>query len=542
VEIIKAMRTGEAFKAMRSLGRNPLAATPAPHPPGHCMAHMKGDNEVEITYLEKAHKPIYAIKTKEICYTVSKIARVRVDDKVVEKRVFETRVKTVAYRVGYWVSETRIHAVVMDLSRLHVRRADGRPIDAAILPQLLQKYTPILDPLGGEAVSKFCLQAFKPEVLVFDYSTSESPGVEVLRKFDGARIWDERKVPANLYAFSAWNENGFGDRQLEMLKDAQSIVCLDLGATALTDEGMKHLEGFTNLRELTLDHTAVSDVGLEHLKSLGQLQYLSLKGNSNITDAGLKHLSEMKQLKYLDLEGTRITDAGLADLASLTGLGSLSLKGNSQITDAGLKRLQGMSRLGFLSLDSTGVTDAGISALGPLSELRSLELSHNPGVTDAVFKRLTPTEAGKRPDFLMLSELDIRGTKCTKARAEEFQKSHVPMHIQIKADFPVGPQPEITGPAKAPSTATLPAAPLPAGPRAPEAPSISPVPPAAGPSPPPGSPLPSAPVPSTTPAVPSGPQPAPAVSPPSPPSRAAKASPSDHNTLCQQPNRFNPLI
>ncbi len=42
------------------------------------------------------------------------------------------------------------------------------------------------------------------------------------------------------------------------------------------DEGLKHLEGLTQLRTLALQHTKVTNAGLAHLAGLSQLKYLGL--------------------------------------------------------------------------------------------------------------------------------------------------------------------------------------------------------------------------------------------------------------------------
>ena len=44
----------------------------------------------------------------------------------------------------------------------------------------------------------------------------------------------------------------------------------------MTDAGLVHLKGLTNLQSLDLDSTKVTDAGLEHLKGLTKLQSLSL--------------------------------------------------------------------------------------------------------------------------------------------------------------------------------------------------------------------------------------------------------------------------
>ena len=59
----------------------------------------------------------------------------------------------------------------------------------------------------------------------------------------------------------------------------------------MTDAGLEHLKGLSQLLALHLDGTQVTDAGLEHLKGLTQLQVLNL-GNTQVTDAGVKDLQQ----------------------------------------------------------------------------------------------------------------------------------------------------------------------------------------------------------------------------------------------------------
>ena len=59
----------------------------------------------------------------------------------------------------------------------------------------------------------------------------------------------------------------------------------------MTDAGLKHLEGLTQLQWLSLNDTKISDAGLEHLKGLTQLQSLWLL-RTKVTDAGVKKLQQ----------------------------------------------------------------------------------------------------------------------------------------------------------------------------------------------------------------------------------------------------------
>ena len=55
---------------------------------------------------------------------------------------------------------------------------------------------------------------------------------------------------------------------------------LGLLGTKLSDAGLAHLNGLTNLTFLRMDNTQTSDVGLAHLHDLKSLTTLIVRGDS----------------------------------------------------------------------------------------------------------------------------------------------------------------------------------------------------------------------------------------------------------------------
>lgn len=153
------------------------------------------------------------------------------------------------------------------------------------------------------------------------------------------------------------------DEQLaEKLKGVENFNELSLwGCTKITNAGLIHLKGLTNLKLLTLTHTSITDAGLVHLKGLTNLEKLILT-NTWITYAGLVHLKGLTNLKLLGLPSTKITNAGLVHLKGLTNLNALGLS-YTKITDAGLVHLKGLTNLKTLFLVETKVTVAGFKNL-----------------------------------------------------------------------------------------------------------------------------------------------------------------------------------
>ncbi len=119
-----------------------------------------------------------------------------------------------------------------------------------------------------------------------------------------------------------------------------------------------------NLKTLDILQLVATDTGLKYyLAAIEPRSVLDLRGWFRITDAGLMHLTGLTNLQDLTLSSTKITDAGLVHLKGLTKLETLNLNFCRQITDAGLVHIKGMTKLETLNLMQTQVTDAGVAEL-----------------------------------------------------------------------------------------------------------------------------------------------------------------------------------
>jgi Leucine-rich repeat (LRR) protein len=130
------------------------------------------------------------------------------------------------------------------------------------------------------------------------------------------------------------------DDGLLYLNSLDELKHLRITSDKITDAGLQHLQGVTNLERIDLDlmRTQISDVGLERLRGLTSIRSLSLS-KANITDTGLAHLKTLTELERLDLFGTKVSDAGLEHLKGLTNLTSLYLH-QTRVTVDGLQKLQ----------------------------------------------------------------------------------------------------------------------------------------------------------------------------------------------------------
>jgi hypothetical protein len=103
------------------------------------------------------------------------------------------------------------------------------------------------------------------------------------------------------------------DGALAKLKDAASVVSLNLAGTKFSGASLANLKSLTNLARLNLEHTQVHDADLANVEGLTKLTYLNLY-DTPITDAGLEHLNSLTNLRNLHVWQTQVSEGGAAAL------------------------------------------------------------------------------------------------------------------------------------------------------------------------------------------------------------------------------------
>ncbi|MEM7518432.1 MAG: hypothetical protein AAF368_16105, partial [Planctomycetota bacterium] len=115
------------------------------------------------------------------------------------------------------------------------------------------------------------------------------------------------------------------DATLELAGEAP-LRALFLWHSQVTDEGLAHLRERAELRELRLmGAQQISDAGVAHLADLS-LVGLDL-AMTKVTNEGIQHLAGMTDLALLDLSNTRVTAAVLRQLSAFAHLEDLALAG-----------------------------------------------------------------------------------------------------------------------------------------------------------------------------------------------------------------------
>ncbi|MDA1051521.1 MAG: hypothetical protein O3C40_13715 [Planctomycetota bacterium] len=183
------------------------------------------------------------------------------------------------------------------------------------------------------------------------------------------------------------------DDSLRVLAKLKKMTSLHLTGPGITDDGLRHLAGATELKTLVLP-PAVTGTGLSHLRGLTglsnilvsrattdegvrqlagftELTRIDLASCDQVTDAAFKHLRELPKLQVVSL-GPGATDKAVDELAEYPALTQISLT-LAQVTDACIPSLTRVSKLDSLQVPST-ISAKGLAQLVPLKQLESLSL------------------------------------------------------------------------------------------------------------------------------------------------------------------------
>lgn len=215
---------------------------------------------------------------------------------------------------------------------------------------------------------------------------------------------------AFLDLFEACDMDRVSDEGIANLARNKSLICLRLGP-GITDAGLAHLKGLTQLTELRLDNAeSVTDVGVKYLKRLRNLESLSLQ-YTKVGDAAMREIAHLIKLKVLEVNHTGVTDEGLTFLGQMKELNQLMLS-DTAVSDAGLSQLLPHAKMRLLYLENTNVTDSGLSQLSHMKALESL-LLRGKQITDAAVPHLLR--------FRKLKQLYLTDTRVSKSSVDRLK-------------------------------------------------------------------------------------------------------------------------
>ena len=163
--------------------------------------------------------------------------------------------------------------------------------------------------------------------------------------------------------------SGAGDLTAAALAKLPNIRQVNIGSSAFTDEGMRHIGGIATLNHLLEigQHAAITDAGLEHIWAPDRVTMLFLKQKYGITGTGLNSIAEnLTRLVHIEISSADFGDEGMRLLGYMPQLKVFRLHTQeSKVTDAGLLAIAEAPKLKQLDIrgDGHAITDAGIAAM-----------------------------------------------------------------------------------------------------------------------------------------------------------------------------------
>jgi internalin A len=208
-----------------------------------------------------------------------------------------------------------------------------------------------------------------------------------------------------------------GLAHLAGLSELRTLLCS--GTPGLTDAGLAHLAGLKRLETLWIEApTGIEGSGMAHLAGLRRLKFLCVH---NETDAGLPKLTRLTGLRRLFISVPKVTDESLAQLAHLTSLEELAFGGESG-SDAGMSKLRSLTNLKILQLHGPWFSDAGLAPVSEMDHLSTFFASDHTSVTTAGLTNLQQQRPALR--------IDVNGTgRVDRARLDLLRRAVGPAAI-----------------------------------------------------------------------------------------------------------------
>ncbi|NEU08058.1 cytochrome C [Flavihumibacter sp. R14] len=146
----------------------------------------------------------------------------------------------------------------------------------------------------------------------YEFAAADESAIKKLN--NNYRIVSPLAKESPALAVNIYNGSSFKSKMLDELTSVRKqIVSLNLSRIPVSNDDLKIIARFENLRRLNLNFTGVSDAGLKQLLVLKHLEVLSLSG-TKVSSAFVKQVGKMSSLKQVSLWNTRISEIEIQQL------------------------------------------------------------------------------------------------------------------------------------------------------------------------------------------------------------------------------------
>ncbi|MCC6681686.1 MAG: hypothetical protein IT445_12355 [Phycisphaeraceae bacterium] len=143
---------------------------------------------------------------------------------------------------------------------------------------------------------------------------------------------------------------------------AKRVNSLTLSTQLCTDQSIKELAKFLNLRRLRIYSSGITATGFQDLPYFEQLTHIYVPRSAMGNDALKVLVRAAPNLAVIDISYCPIGDLGVQALALLPKLEYLDLSG-TDITSLSIETFRNMPNLNFLRVDNTDISQAEVTSL-----------------------------------------------------------------------------------------------------------------------------------------------------------------------------------
>lgn len=155
--------------------------------------------------------------------------------------------------------------------------------------------------------------------------------------------------------------------------DGLNILTLHLRDQAVSDAGLKALEGMKSIQQLAVSCNTLSDEAVDSMITMRKLMVVDLSC-TGISDDALQKLSALPQIQGLGIDQTQATETGLDHLQALPKLQMLTIVG---ATDETLALIDPDWQVQRLSLLEANLTEASLPKLNQIKGLQLLSFAED---------------------------------------------------------------------------------------------------------------------------------------------------------------------
>lgn len=157
------------------------------------------------------------------------------------------------------------------------------------------------------------------------------------------------------------NEESMSDHAVEFVSHLRGLHIVDFDKSDTTDAGAAKLAGMPNLTGISSSESLITGTCFKSLSTCPKLEVMRI-GSVQISNESLRFLKDFKNLKRMDLTRVGLNSEGIEHLAKCKTLTYLDIASNPKLTGKDLAKLMALKKLKVINLRNNHISIPEIKA------------------------------------------------------------------------------------------------------------------------------------------------------------------------------------